>query len=345
MSVALTHMLGLVKVSFIFFYRDDLIRIMKTLSNQKLRYECCLEKDFFPGRISHEYELFGRKCIFIFLSVATIGILASYVPPTLVALQYDENNPESYIPDYMPYRAWMPFKIDASTKTYLLAVLYEAIPLYSFAYSIIATDCLFINIINYITMHLKTIRGAMTSIRERTVKKINGPDLTPDGLYNSRELNEKMKQEMNKIIQHLQEVYRVSEDLETVHTGVTLAQIFSTLFIICSCLYLVSTTPVSDKLYLSELLYLFAMTFQLTIYCMFGNAVTQEAEEVPDSIFQCDWLTADKDFKNSCLYTMVRAGRPLVFTAGKFVPLTFGTYVSVMKAAYSTFAVIKNTSK
>ncbi|XP_028140849.2 uncharacterized protein LOC114334908 [Diabrotica virgifera virgifera] len=283
---------------------------MKTLSKKNLRYECCPEKDFYPGRISQEYELLGRKCTCIFLSVATIGILASYVPPTLVALQYDENDPDSYIPDYMPYRAWMPFKIDVSTKSYLLAVLYEAIPLYSFAYSIIATDCLFINIINNITMHLRTIRGAMTSIRERTVKKINGPDLTPDGLYNSKELNEKMKQEMNKIIQHLQEVYRVSEDLETVHTGVTLAQIFSTLFIICSCLYLVST-----------------------------------AEEVPDSIFQCDWLTADKDFKNSCLYTMVRAGRPLVFTAGKFVPLTFGTYVSVMKAAYSTFAVIKNTSK
>uniref|UniRef100_A0A6P7FW26 Odorant receptor 22b-like n=1 Tax=Diabrotica virgifera virgifera TaxID=50390 RepID=A0A6P7FW26_DIAVI len=91
------------------------------------------------------------------------------------------------------------------------------------------------------------------------------------------------------------------------------------------------------------MLYMVVMTLQLTMYCMFGNAVTNEAKEVPYSIFECDWLTADRDFKKSCILTMVRAGKPLVFTAGKFVSLTFETSLCVIKGAYSAFAVLKNT--
>ncbi|KAJ8927429.1 hypothetical protein NQ314_020099 [Rhamnusium bicolor] len=103
--------------------------------------------------------------------------------------------------------------------------------------------------------------------------------------------------------------YRACEDLENIHKYLTLAQVTATLFILCSCLYLVST---ADK---------------LSFY-----------------IWQCDWLTADNDFKKSMILTMARAKRPLYMTAGNFAPLTLPTFVSIIKGSYSFFAVIKNTS-
>uniref|UniRef100_A0A310S3N5 Odorant receptor 21 n=1 Tax=Chrysomela lapponica TaxID=153811 RepID=A0A310S3N5_CHRLA len=153
-----------------------------------------------------------------------------------------------------------------------------------------------------------------------------------------------MNGEMKKICRHLRIIYEMCEKLENVYKFLTLAQILATLFILCSCLYLVSTTPESSK-QLAEIVYMVAMGFQLILYCWFGNEVTLKADRIPFYIWECDWISADAQFKKSMIFTMVRAKRPLYLTAGKFVPLTLSTFIAIIKASYSAYAVIKNTSR
>lgn len=89
--------------------------------------------------------------------------------------------------------------------------------------------------------------------------------------------------------------FRVRDELEDVHKYLTLGQVTATLFILCTCLFLVSTvgnaikqltrpcTPcgssISDenaKQLAAEVVYMVAMCFQLVLYCWFGNEVTRE---------------------------------------------------------------------
>ncbi|XP_072386240.1 odorant receptor 33a-like isoform X2 [Diabrotica undecimpunctata] len=307
-SFALTHFMGAVKVVFFYFQGHKLKRIMNTLEDTKLHYENCPEKDFYPEVTSKLYKKIGKKYTIIFFMMAHATLTSSYLPPFLATLRSEENNPERMLPDRLPYYSWMPFRFDTAG-TYLIALGYQAIPMFSYAYSIVGMDTLFMNIMNCVGMNLEIIQGAFLSILPRAEKKTDGQLLTQDGLYNTEELTITLRAEMKKISQHLQVVYKVCEDLEDIHKYLTLAQATATLFILCSCLYLVSM-----------------------------------ADKMPFYIWQCDWLTADKEFKMSMILSMARAKRPLYLTAGKFAPLTLPTFVAIVKASYSFFAVIKNTS-
>ncbi|XP_074031736.1 odorant receptor 94b isoform X1 [Leptinotarsa decemlineata] len=301
---------------------------MTTLESAELHYENSFEREFFPGLISRTYKKEGIKYTLLFFMLAHATLISSYIPPTIAALQYEEGNPRKTLPEKLPYYSWMPFRCATST-TYLIALGYQAIPMFSYAYSIVGMDTLFMNIMNCIGMNLDIIQGAFATLRERSVEKTTGPLLTPDGLYNSQDLKIILNQEMKKVCRHLQTVYKVCEDLENIHTFLTLSQTTATLFILCSCLYLVSTTPASSKQFLAEIVYMIAMGFQLILYCWFGNEVTLKADNMPFYIWQCDWITADSEFKRAMIFTMVRAKRPLRLTAGKFAPLTLGTFIAV----------------
>ncbi|CAG9857621.1 unnamed protein product [Phyllotreta striolata] len=343
-SFALTHLMGAVKVVFFYYQGRNLKSIMSTLESDELRYESCEKSGFFPGLVAKSYKRTGIKYTVIFFMMAHATLTSSYLPPTIAALKYNEDDPESLLPDRLPYYSWMPFGFDTAG-TYLIALGYQAIPMFSYAYSIVGMDTLFMNIMNCVGMNLEIIQGAFLSIRDRSLEKIDGAPLTADGLYNTAALNGVMRAEMRKISKHLQTVYRMCERLEDVHKFLTLAQTVATLFIICSCLYLVSSTPIGSKAFLAEIVYLIAMGFQLTLYCWFGNEVTLKANEMPFYIWQCDWLTADDDFKKSMIMSMARSKKPVYLTAGKFAPLTLPTFVAILKASYSFFAVIKNTSE
>ncbi|XP_050315801.1 odorant receptor 4-like [Anthonomus grandis grandis] len=345
----LTHFMGAVKVVFWYFYGHDLIEIMKALEDQRLQYE---DYRFYqPGRISHKYKKIGIKYSLLFLLLAHATLLSSYIPPMITAIQYTwycgssctENITKS-LPARLPYYSWMPFSYDKGPN-YLLAMSYQAGPMISYAYSIVGMDTMYMNIMNCVAGNLMIIQGAFLVLRERCLNRI-GENITEHDLIileNDKVLPE-MKRELMKIMRHLQVTYGACQNLENIHRYVTLCQVTATLFILCTCLFLVSSAPPLSKQFIAESVYMAAMFFQLFLYCWFGNEVTLKFEEIPRYIWESNWLATDKTFKKNMIFTMMRARRPVYFTAGKFSPLTLPTFVSIIKTSYSIFALIKNSS-
>ncbi|KAJ8978674.1 hypothetical protein NQ317_019110 [Molorchus minor] len=340
-SFALTHLMGAIKVVFFYTSGDRLKDIMAVLESSRFHYESCKQSGFNAAFISEAYKKRGIRYSLLFFLLAHATLTSSYLPPTITAISIMSGTKKE-LPSRLPYYSWMPFKFD-TPGYYLLALGYQAIPMFSYAYSIVGMDTLFMNIMNCIGFNLTVIQGAFLTIRERCMEKVKGPFLTSDGLYNSEEMQRHLNKEMKKICRHLQTIYKVCENLENVHKYLTLAQVVATLFILCSCLYLVSTTPVNSKQFYAEIVYMVAMGFQLILYCWFGNEVKLKAEKLPFYIWQSDWITASNDFKKSMILTMARTKRPLFLTAGNFAPLTLSTFVAIIKGSYSFFAVIKNT--
>ncbi|XP_060529460.1 odorant receptor 4-like [Cylas formicarius] len=339
----LTHFMGAVKVIFWYFRGDCLIRIMKTLEDPDLHYKPFTEYN--PGKISKRYKKIGVTYTLSFLALAHATLSSSYIPPIISVTRYmrSDANSTHLLPEKLPYYSWMPFAYNTE-KLYLLAVAYQAGPMFSYAYSIVGIDTLFMNIMNNIGSNLTIMQGAFKTLRGRTAKIVGQP-ISSLRLHENAEFTDELYKQFRKISRHLQTVLHMSNQLESVYRYVTLCQITATLFILCTCLYLVSTTPLGSKQFIAECVYMAAMFFQLFVYCWFGNEVTLKCQELSNYIWECEWFATTTSFKKNLIFTMMRTKKPLYFTAGKFLPLTLPTFMSIIKTSYSIFALIKNTSE
>nr|WJJ63303.1 odorant receptor 3 [Pachyrhinus yasumatsui] len=341
----LTHFMGAVKVIFWYFNGNYLRSIMKSLEDPKLQYENYMH--FKPGNLSREYKTIGIKYSLLFLSLAHATLMSSYVPPLITTLKFIKHdrtpNSTMSLPDRLPYYSWMPFPYYTGNM-YLLAMAYQAGPMFSYAYSIVGMDTLFMNIMNCIAANVSIIQGAFPTLRERCVSRLNNITSNSNPLIENKKMMASMDTELKKIIKHLQIIFKASDDLEQIHRYVTLCQVTATLFILCTCLYLVSMAPPLSKQFIAECVYMAAMFFQLYLYCSFGNEVTLKFQELPYYIWDSNWFATNTSFKKKMMFTMMRAKRPVYFTAGKFSPLTLPTFMSIIKTSYSIFALIKHTS-
>nr|QXE93230.1 odorant receptor 4 [Eucryptorrhynchus brandti] len=339
----LTHLMGAVKVTFWYFYGHYLVNIMNTLEDVGLHYEDYMH--YQPGKISHKYKNTGMQYSLLFLILAHATLISSYIPPTITAIKYEKNvkNGTISLPNRLPYYSWMPFSYDTG-HMYLLAIAYQAGPMFSYAYSIVGMDTLFMNIMNCIAGNVTLIQGAFVTLRDRCVKNKDVIALTFNSLDEDQKVMHSMKMEIKRVIRHLQIIFRACQNLENIHRYVTLCQVTATLFILCTCLYLVSMAPPLSKQFIAECVYMAAMFFQLFLYCWFGNEVNLKFQELPSYIWESNWFATDTSFKKSMIFTMMRTRRPIYFTAGKFFPLTLPTFMSIIKTSYSIFALIKNTT-
>ncbi|XP_066259995.1 odorant receptor 2a-like [Euwallacea similis] len=338
----LTHFMGAIKVVFWYFYGNYLIQIMTALEDPQFYYEGY--QKYQPSEISQRYKKIGKKYSLTFLLLAHATLTSSYIPPTITTAHFLKSSGNStMLPNTLPYYSWMPFSYHTGLK-YLLAMAYQAGPMFNYAYSIVGMDSLFINIINCITGNVVIIQGAFCTVRERCLvqRGIVAPRHQP--IQENIILMNSMKMELLKIVKHLQTIFKASEQLENVHRFVTLCQVTATLFILCTCLYLVSIAPPLSKQFIIEFVYMMAMSYQLYLYCWFGNEVTLKFQELPQHIWESNWFATDTQYKKSLMFTMLRARKPVFFTAGRFSRLTLPTFMSILKTSYSIFALIKNTS-
>lgn len=241
-NFALTHLMGAFKCVFWFAKGDKLIELMVTLEGDEFHYENC--ENFDPGLITRKAKRRGIKYTFCFFMLAHMTLSSSYIPPLISVLftpnYIEDDNGNLTFYQRLPYFSWMPFSTDTPGR-YLLALGYQAGPMFSYAYSIVGMDSLFMNLMNYIGAHMHILQGAFRTIRERSVRQLTGGVLSKDGVNNSVELDFIMKKEMRKTVRHLQTVIGVCEDLEDIHKYLTLGQVLATLFILCTSLFLVST--------------------------------------------------------------------------------------------------------
>ncbi|GBP53243.1 Odorant receptor 94b [Eumeta japonica] len=95
--------------------------------------------------------------------------------------------------------------------------------------------------------------------------------------------------------------------------------------------------------FLSMVGFIGCILLELFLYCYFGNEVTVESNCLIESIYNMDWLSTPVGFQKSLVLVMERAKRPLRPVAGGIIPLSLGTFITVLKSSYSFFAVLRQT--
>lgn len=81
--------------------------------------------------------------------------------------------------------------------------------------------------------------------------------------------------------------------------------------------------------FVGKVCYLQLIMYQLYRYCIKGNDVTEHSLAISDAIYCCEWIAADDSIQKSLKLMIMRAQRPIKFTAAKFMSLSLGTFMAV----------------
>ncbi|XP_048505915.1 odorant receptor Or2-like [Athalia rosae] len=88
--------------------------------------------------------------------------------------------------------------------------------------------------------------------------------------------------------------------------------------------------------------YLGATAFQLFIYCWFGNDMMLESVSVANAAWDSAWPDIkSKRFRFGIRMITHRSQKVILITAGGFANVTLDTFTTILRAAYSCFAVLK----
>nr|ARO76427.1 odorant receptor 21 [Conogethes punctiferalis] len=144
-------------------------------------------------------------------------------------------------------------------------------------------------------------------------------------------------------ILHFQKIADTMELLQRVFGLAVLVQFTVGGWILCMAAYKIVSVDILSFEFASTTLFIVCILTELFLYCYYGNEVTVESDRVVESIYSMEWLHAPLRFKKSLVLMMERAKRPLRPAAGRVIPLSLDTFVTILKSSYSFYAVLRQT--
>nr|QNS36255.1 olfactory receptor 94b [Mythimna separata] len=138
-----------------------------------------------------------------------------------------------------------------------------------------------------------------------------------------------LKQLFKECLVHYEKITETARMLQDIFGTAILIQFGIGGWILCMAAYKIVSLNVLSIEFASMTLFISCILTELFLYCYYGNEVTDESERVTQSLYSMDWRRARLPFRRSLVLVMERAKRPLRPTAGRIIPLSLDTYVTV----------------
>lgn len=86
---------------------------------------------------------------------------------------------------------------------------------------------------------------------------------------------------------------------------------------------------------------LIAFLAQITTYCVIGDYLKSEMEEVGSSIYQSVWYNLPAKLTKNLTFILMRSQTPVQLQAGSFIVVNLETYMSILKTSMSYLSVLR----
>ncbi|XP_043484607.1 odorant receptor 49b-like [Leptopilina heterotoma] len=136
-------------------------------------------------------------------------------------------------------------------------------------------------------------------------------------------------------------VYRFCGKLNSIFGAVLGFQLFGSILNICTLIYSVSTKNVINDRTVIQSMALASVLFQLFLYCHFGHEVMVKSLKVADVMNMMDWTVLTKSTQQHLLLISIRASRPIIIMSGSIIPVTYDTFLSILKTSYTAYNLLK----
>nr|QJX74305.1 odorant receptor 25 [Ceracris kiangsu] len=153
----------------------------------------------------------------------------------------------------------------------------------------------------------------------------------------------KMYKELCDLVRSHQKIIEFTNYLENVMNSTVLVQFLSSVLVACVTLFQATINSEGNTV-VKCWLYLPMPAFQIFVYCWCAHDLMDQGLEVCTSAFLSAWVEGTRGLRRGLLVVMVRARRPLELTAGRLHPISRATFVSLINASYTYYAVLRRVN-
>ncbi|XP_049961698.1 odorant receptor Or2-like [Schistocerca serialis cubense] len=237
--------------------------------------------------------------------------------------------------DGFPVLVWYPFPFTVSPAYELI---FAGVSLGFFYGYILSTtlDGFFVTLIIYLSGQLRLLNlmaESMCSAQPAHSRRdVAAPADTSE---------ECVRRRLAQCVRYHTDVDRCVRQLSTLLGPILLGQVLADVVTISATAFVTTTGKTDSGWVFKYGSYLAAIAEQLLLYCWFGNDVLTESERLQLSAYSSQWVGASPRFRRELRLFLCRAHRPLRLTASKFYTISRETFLLLMNASFSYYAVLR----
>ncbi|RLZ02263.1 Odorant receptor 42 [Cephus cinctus] len=281
-------------------------------------------EDLVEQKIKKKYDLIAWSVTRNYSILVTITVICYIVIPLVI------NDIEKRV---LPNRAWYPYDLSSLT-LFWLSYVHQSFALASAAFINVANDTFIPG--------LMIQNCAQLEILEHRVEKLI---ILTRSKKTENETKKEYKEILEKCIRYHNRIIKFAKIIEKMFEPVIFVQFFVTVLTLCSSMYQLSRHSTLIVEIINLIFYLISMLFQLFFYCHRGNELFLKSIEVGDNLYKMDWLSLRPSRRKDLLIIMIRTNKPIQLTIGGIITLSFSAYISILKASYSVFNLLQQTSE
>nr|QJX74286.1 odorant receptor 6 [Ceracris kiangsu] len=330
------------KAASLLSLRRPIIQLMHTLRDTSLPQNE-REARIYSGAARHARLLTLVLCV-DYAIVAVIWDLLPLVNFLRQSHQGRYNNSDAIFSQY-PIIALHPWAVQSGPAyafTFALQVVGGGI----FTMTHLACDTFLLSLVIYICSQIDVLCASLQQLGRRAdgagaAGSGGGQRKAPSDQCSEPELY----RELVACIKHHQNIIAYVGVLQQVLSPVALAQFMCSMLIICLSGFGIAISNDFGTLFRYSV-YFTAAAIQLLLFCWYGEVLITKSERVSEAAMGCGWTEArGRRFTSSALLIMTRAQRPLALTGGKFYVVSLKTFVQLLNASYSFFAVLRQLNE
>nr|WCC57406.1 odorant receptor 6 [Papilio glaucus] len=359
LSFVVTHDLTIIKMYIFFFKNREIQDIVRTLEIDL--------RDYYQNNGQIRRTIRVTKILtgsFLFFGWLTIANTTAYCIVKDMKWKSDIlqlNDSVSKPPRTLPQPIYIPWNYENEI-IFSLTALFETIGLLWTGHIVMTIDTFVGSVILHMSSQFIMLQEAFLTAYDRAIAvlyegvQINensvsrfSEDIDNDIRENiirkqrtEKEIEEALLAVLKSCFQQHQLLISCVEKFSATYSYGFMTQLVSSVAAICGVMVQISLDASSLKSVrlITSLAFFAAMIIQLAIQCFTGNELTYQAERVADAVMECKWERMPARARKMLLPTMMRAQKPLLLTAAGYANMNNDCFLSIMKAAYSYYAVL-----
>ncbi|XP_047004465.1 odorant receptor Or2-like [Schistocerca americana] len=330
-----TVVLGLIK-SYVFCRRKvDFFRIVNKIDSARSEQSKWADPEVM-SILSASYKSARNVTLYMTLLGGSSPAVWAVTPTVMRRLHVGPPERE------LPATAWYSSRDTESPLYELLCVL----QLFSMQYSFFAAVCLdlfFVSIIIHIAAQLQVLGVRLRRIGELYDKRSTSSRNCP---IFRRQVQVGFSEEENQwvdlctCIRDHHAIIELVKELEGLLNMIILFQFLGATVVICVTLFQSSTNTGNVMTLLKLQAYLMVIIYEIFIYCWYADDILYQSSQLAVGAYSCSWLQSTPRLRRALVLVLCRAQRPMGLTAGKFYHISRATFVRLISASYSYYALL-----
>ncbi|XP_047370183.1 odorant receptor 2a-like [Vespa velutina] len=265
----------------------------------------------------------------MFFKVSNIGMIItvtlSYIRPLInfATVTAKDNSTNIYI---LPIRIHTFFEL-SNTRDYVLVYIY-LFPMIYMSTCHMTAICVLVNLVLLICTDLSILSHRIRNIDVKSNKDV---------------VNRRIR---SLVKMHLKIIW-MAESLDNAFNIVLLDELLGNSIVLAISIYYVLMSYDTAEMVTCCTFVFFAFTALLMLYgfCVIGDQLTQQSENVLNAYYECNWQDMSNSTKRSLLICMIRSQKYFNLTGGKFYVFSLNGFTDILKTSMAYLSMLRTIIK